>query len=235
MTHPLRIGIKLSQDAPIESFRRIWSIADQAGFDHCWAFDHLATIGPVAPDRPVFEGWTLLAAMAIATTRPRLGLLVTGITYRNPALLAKLAVSVDHLSGGRLEFGVGAAWAANEHEMYGITGLDHRVGLLSEGLQVLKMLWTEERSNFDGRYFRLKDAIAIPTPKATPATVVSVPASLSNGNSVVPKIDIVLPTTSSTPSKSIVTVRSRAFSIEFMDVSIPPRWPGGLERPQHKL
>ncbi len=70
--------------------------------------------------------------MAAATSRVRLGLLVTGITYRSPALLAKIATTVDHLSGGRLEFGVGAAWAANEHEMYGISGLDHRVGLLSE-------------------------------------------------------------------------------------------------------
>ena len=71
--------------------------------------------------------------MAAATTHVRVGLLVTGITYRNPALLAKIATTVDHLSDGRLEFGIGAAWAANEHEMYGISGLDHRVGLFSEG------------------------------------------------------------------------------------------------------
>lgn len=166
--HPLRIGLKLSQDAPIQAFRDVWRIADEAGFDHCWAFDHLATIGPIGDARPIFDGWTLLGAMAAATTRVRMGLLVTGITYRNPALLAKIATTVDHLSGGRLEFGVGAAWAANEHEMYGIEGLDHRVGLLSEGLQVLKLLWTEERANFSGRYCTLRDAVAEPKPVQKP-------------------------------------------------------------------
>jgi alkanesulfonate monooxygenase SsuD/methylene tetrahydromethanopterin reductase-like flavin-dependent oxidoreductase (luciferase family) len=168
MTQPLRVGIKLSQDAPIESYRAIWVIADQARFDHCWAMDHLASIGPIGDDRPIFDGWELLAAMAIATTHVRLGLLVTGITYRNPALLAKIATTVDHLSGGRLEFGIGAAWATNEHEMYAISGLDHRVGLFSEGLQVIRSLWTEERTNFDGRYYTMRDAVANPKPVQTP-------------------------------------------------------------------
>jgi F420-dependent oxidoreductase-like protein len=168
VTHPLRIGIKLSQDASIETYRQIWRIADESGFDHCWAMDHLATIGPIGDDRPIFDGWALLAAMAAATEHVRIGLLVTGITYRNPALLAKLATTVDHLSGGRLEFGIGAAWAANEHEMYGISGLDHRVGLLSEGLQVLKMLWTQERTDFEGRYYTMRNAVANPKPVQKP-------------------------------------------------------------------
>ena len=106
--------------------------------------------------------------MATATSHVRLGLLVTGITYRNPALLAKIATTVDHLSGGRLEFGIGAAWAANEHEMYGISGLDHRVGLFSEGLQVIRSLWTEERTNFDGRYYTMRNAVANPKPVQKP-------------------------------------------------------------------
>ncbi len=168
MRQPLRVGIKLSQDAPIESYLAIWKIADEAGFDHCWAMDHLATIGGIGDDRPIFDGWELLAAMAMSTTRVRLGLMVTGITYRNPALLAKIATTVDHLSGGRLEFGVGAAWAANEHEMYGISGLDHRVGLFSEGLQVIRSLWTEERTNFVGRYYTMRNAVANPKPVQQP-------------------------------------------------------------------
>ena len=168
MKHPLRVGIKLSQDASIETFRELWQVAEEGGFDHCWAMDHLATIGPIGDDRPIFDGWQLLAAMAVATKRVRMGLLVTGITYRNPALLAKLATTVDHLSGGRLEFGVGAAWAANEHEMYGIGGLEHRVGLLSEGLQVIKMLWTQERTDFEGRYYTMRQAVANPKPVQKP-------------------------------------------------------------------
>ena len=168
MTHPLRIGIKLSQDQPIETYREVWRIAEEGGFDHCWAMDHLASIGGIGDDRPIFDGWELLAAMAAATQRVRMGLLVTGITYRNPALLAKIATTVDHLSGGRLEFGIGAAWAANEHEMYGIPGLDHRVGLLSEGLRILKMLWTQERTDFEGRYFTMRNAVANPKPVQKP-------------------------------------------------------------------
>jgi len=130
--------------------------------------DHLASIGNIGDDRPIFDGWELLAGMATSTTHVRLGLLVTGMTYRNPALLAKIATTVDHLSSGRLEFGIGAAWAANEHEMYDISGLDHRVGLFSEGLQVIKSLWTQERTNFDGRYYTMRDAVAVPKPVQNP-------------------------------------------------------------------
>jgi probable F420-dependent oxidoreductase len=177
MTQPLRVGIKLSQDAPIESYKAIWQIADEARFDHCWAMDHLASIGPIGDDRPIFDGWELLAGMATATSHVRIGLLVTGITYRNPAVLAKLATTVDHLSGGRLEFGIGAAWATNEHEMYGISGLDHRVGLLSEGLQVMRSLWTEERTNFEGRYYTMRNAVANPKPVQKPYPPIWIGAS----------------------------------------------------------
>ncbi|HUZ85931.1 MAG TPA: TIGR03560 family F420-dependent LLM class oxidoreductase [Candidatus Baltobacterales bacterium] len=178
MTHPLRFGLKLSgQDCTIEQLRAVWRIADEAGFDHVWDFDHLASIGGDGPDRPIYEGWTLQAAMAEATQRARIGCLVTGNTYRNPALLAKIAVTVDHLSGGRLEFGIGAAWAEIEHQMYGIEGLDHRVGRLSESLQIIKSLWTEERTNFEGRYYRMTDAIANPKPLQKPHPPIWIGAS----------------------------------------------------------
>jgi F420-dependent oxidoreductase-like protein len=178
MTHPLRIGLKLSgQDTTIETLRTVWRIADEAGLDHVWDFDHLASIGPGGPDRPIYEGWTLQAAMAEATKRVRIGCLVTGNTYRNPALLAKEAVTVDHLSGGRLEFGIGAAWAEIEHSMYGFEGLDHRVGRLSESLKVIKSLWTEERTNFDGRYYHMTDAIANPKPIQKPHPPIWIGAS----------------------------------------------------------
>ena len=169
MTHPLRFGLKLSgQDTTIDALRAVWRIAEEGGFDHVWDFDHLAAIGEGGPDRPIYEGWTLQAAMAEATKRVRIGCMVTGNTYRNPALLAKEAVTVDHLSGGRLEFGIGAAWAEIEHQMYGFEGLDHRVGRLSESLRIIKSLWTEDRTNFDGRYYRMKDAIGNPKPLQKP-------------------------------------------------------------------
>jgi F420-dependent oxidoreductase-like protein len=178
MKHPLRFGLKLSgQDTTIDALRTVWRIADEAGFDHVWDFDHLASIGDGGPDRPIFEGWTLQAAMAQATKRVRIGCLVTGNTYRNPALLAKTAVTVDHLSGGRLEFGIGAAWAEIEHSMYGIEGLDHRVGRLSESLRIIKSLWTEERTSFDGRYYHLSDAVANPKPVQKPYPPIWIGAS----------------------------------------------------------
>ncbi|HEV2033319.1 MAG TPA: TIGR03560 family F420-dependent LLM class oxidoreductase [Candidatus Dormibacteraeota bacterium] len=170
--------MKLSgQDTTIDALRTVWRIADQAGFDHVWDFDHLAAIGDGGPDRPIYEGWTLQAAMAEATKRVRIGCLVTGNTYRHPVLLAKAAVTVDHLSGGRLEFGIGAAWAEIEHSMYGIEGLDHRVGRLSESLQIIKSLWTEERTNFEGRYYHLNDAIANPKPVQKPYPPIWIGAS----------------------------------------------------------
>jgi alkanesulfonate monooxygenase SsuD/methylene tetrahydromethanopterin reductase-like flavin-dependent oxidoreductase (luciferase family) len=142
-----------------------------------WDFDHLASIGDGGPGRVIYEGWTLLAAMAEATKRVRFGCLVTGNTYRHPVVLAKMAVTIDHLSGGRLEFGIGAGWAEIEHTMYGIEGLDHRVGMLSESLRIIKSLWTEERTNFDGRYYHFKDAIANPKPVQKPHPPIWVGAS----------------------------------------------------------
>ena len=169
VVHPLRVGLKHSgQDTTIQALRDVWRIADEAGFDHVWVFDHLASIGGIGPDRPVYEGWALQAAIAQATSRVRIGCMVTGNTYRNPALLAKLAVTVDHLSGGRLEFGIGAAWAEIEHQMYGIEGLDHRVGRLRESLEVITSLWTNDRTTLDGRYYKFKDAIGNPKPIQKP-------------------------------------------------------------------
>jgi alkanesulfonate monooxygenase SsuD/methylene tetrahydromethanopterin reductase-like flavin-dependent oxidoreductase (luciferase family) len=175
--HGPGIGLKLSRGAPIESFRKVWHIADDAGFDHCWAFDHLATTGSDGVHMTLYEGWTLLAAMAEATTQVRIGLLVTGMIYRHPALLAKQAVTVDHLADGRLEFGIGAGWAALEHEMFDIGSPDHQVGRLSEGLQLIKRLWTQERSTLDGRYYRLRDAVANPKPIQRPHPPIWIGAS----------------------------------------------------------
>jgi probable F420-dependent oxidoreductase len=165
--HPVRLGLKLSQGAPIEAFREVWRIADEAGFDHCWAFDHLVALDAAGAPRLLFEGWSLVAGMAVATKRTRVGLLVGGMAYRHPALLAKIAVTVDHLSGGRLEFGVGAGWAEREREMFGIDD-SHLVGRLKEGLDVLELLWTGERVSYAGRYFQLTDAIASPGPVQSP-------------------------------------------------------------------
>jgi len=166
----LRVGLKLSgQDTTAEELRAVWQVADAAGFDHCWNFDHFASLGG-DPELDVFEAWTMLGAMAEATVRVRIGCMVTGNTYRHPGVLAKMAVTVDHLSGGRLEFGLGAAWAEIEHEMldleFGTVG--QRIDRLEEACRMVKLLWTEERSDFDGRHYRLAGAIANPKPVQKP-------------------------------------------------------------------
>jgi F420-dependent oxidoreductase-like protein len=118
----------------------------------------------------VFEAWTLLAAMAQATKRIRIGCMVTGNTYRHPAVLAKMAVTVDHLSGGRLEFGLGAAWVEAEHTMLGIHfgTLRERLDRFEEACRLIRALWTEDRVTFDGEHYQLRDAYSNPKPVQQP-------------------------------------------------------------------
>jgi F420-dependent oxidoreductase-like protein len=165
----LRFGLKLSQNATIDQLRDLWSLTDEAGFDSCWVMDHFATLGP-RDDGPIFEAWTMLAAMAQLTTHTRIGCAVVGNTYRHPAVLAKMAVTVDHLSGGRLEFGLGAGWAENEHTMLGLEfgTKNDRADRLEEGVQLIRALWTRPRTTFNGKHYRLQEAVAEPKPMQQP-------------------------------------------------------------------
>ena len=170
MAHPLRIGLKLSpQIHPIATHRAIWKIADDAGFDGLWGFDHLLALGD-DPTQPVFEGWSMLAAMAEATKRVRIGLMVAGSLYRHPGMHAKIGATIDHLSNGRLEFGIGAGWNEPEFAQLGMDfpPLGERLGRFGEAVRVIKRLWTQERANFTGKYFTLTDAIAEPKPLPKP-------------------------------------------------------------------
>lgn len=165
----LRFGIKLSQGVTIDTLKRVWRIADEAGFDHCWNMDHFASLGG-EDTKDIFEAWTMLAGMAALTTRVRIGCSVTGNTYRHPGVLAKMAVTVDHLSGGRLEFGIGAGWAENEHTMLGLPfgTVGDRADRLEETLQIITSLWTEPTTTFTGKHYRLAQAVAEPKPVQRP-------------------------------------------------------------------
>ena len=165
----VRFGLKLSQNATIDQLRDLWRLADDGGFDSCWVMDHFATLGP-HDDGPIFETWTMLAAMAQLTTRIRIGCAVVGNTYRHPGVLAKMAVTVDHLSGGRLDFGIGAGWAENEHTMLGLEfgGRGDRADRLEESLQIIRGLWTQPRTTFAGKHYHLQDAVAEPKPVQRP-------------------------------------------------------------------
>lgn len=167
--HPVRIGLKVFQQShPLAIQREVWQIADDAGFDHIWPYDHLVSRGD--PEAPIYDGWLLLAAMAEVTTRTRLGLNVGGNLFRHPAFSAKFAVTVDHLSGGRLEMGIGAVRDEPQFRMFGLPfpGTAERIAMLDEACEVIKALWTQPRVTFAGRYYQLTDAIAEPKPVQRP-------------------------------------------------------------------
>ena len=141
--------------------------AEAAGFDVVSVMDHLYQIDGIGgPDEPMLEGWSVLAALARETTRVRLGTLVTGVTYRNPALLAKQVTTLDTISGGRAILGLGAAWNEVEHEGYGydFPPIRERMDRLEEALAIIKAMFTEERPSFAGTYYRIERAFNVPRP-----------------------------------------------------------------------
>jgi len=166
----MKVGIDVSQhqlDWPELRDRVVW--ADQAGFESAWVFDHFTALYG-DPKGPCLEAWTLLAALAAVTTQIRLGALVTGVTYRHPSLLATEVVTVDHVSGGRLNVGLGAAWHGEEHERLGFDfpSTGERIERLDETVQILKGLLTSDDFDFAGRHYQLRHASYRPRPVQRP-------------------------------------------------------------------
>ena len=139
------------------------------GYSSLWASDHFMQDAD-AVDRNCIDCWTLLAALGAEIKDIRIGSLVTCMSYRHPAVLAKIAASVDMVSGGRLEFGVGAGWKDIEYRAYGIPfpSPGERVDRFIEGMEVITRLWTEPRATFRGRYYSVHDAVSAPKPKQRP-------------------------------------------------------------------
>ena len=167
----LSFGIKTApQHTTYDAMLKIWKEAEEIpSIEHAWLFDHFAPIqGDVSG--PCLEGWTVLAAFAAETERLRLGLMVTGNTYRHPAVLAKIAATVDIISRGRLDFGIGAGWNVYEHESMGIPLYKpgERIRRLDEACEIIKRLFTQPTVDFDGRYYQLADARSEPKPVQRP-------------------------------------------------------------------
>lgn len=139
------------------------------GYDSLWVYDHFHTV-PEPTQEVTYEAWTLMAALAATTDTVRLGQMCTCNTYRPPSYLAKVAASIDVISGGRLEMGIGAGWYEHEHDGYGYEFLPPagRLGMLREGVEIMKAMWTDDEVTYDGEHYTLRGAICRPKPLQQP-------------------------------------------------------------------
>ncbi len=162
-----RFGLQLwSQQTDWPAFRDAALAAEEAGWDSVWTWDHLLAIfGPW--EQPIFEGWSVLSALGPLTSRIRLGLMVGANTFRNPGLTAKLATTLDHVSGGRAVLGIGGAWFEREHDAFGVdfgAGFGERLDRLDESVMLMRRLLDGERFSHEGRFYTFRDALCEPRP-----------------------------------------------------------------------
>lgn len=154
------------QDCSLEELRRLWRFVDQAGFDWLSVWDHFYESPPIDGNGSCFDAVSALTVLAADTAHVRVGCLVFCINYRHPAVLAKALATIDHVSNGRLEAGLGAGWHEMEYRGYGISfpPIGVRQDQLEEGIQIVRSLLTQERTTFNGKYFQMHDARCNPKP-----------------------------------------------------------------------
>jgi F420-dependent oxidoreductase-like protein len=164
-----------------DSLKSLVTKAENSGFDSFWVMDHFHQIQFVGgPEEPMLEGWTIISMLAGITTKIKLGTLVTGIIYRYPSVLAKVAATLDVLSKGRLFMGIGAGWNEQESFAYGITfpSNQERMLMLEEAIQIIRKMWTEEPyASFDGKYYQIHNAYCNPKPIQKPSPPILVGGS----------------------------------------------------------
>ncbi len=164
-----KVGLFFPQvGVPFAAIRDRAQLAERLGFDSLWVVDHMWSRG--MPEVDHLESWTVMSALASVTEKLRLGALVLCNSYRNPALLAKMASTLDVISNGRLDIGIGAGWMNEEYEAYGypFPPAKVRIEQLEEGLVVMKQLFTESRATFEGKYYSVRDAVNNPKPVQKP-------------------------------------------------------------------
>jgi F420-dependent oxidoreductase-like protein len=178
-THPIRFGLQTGQqNTEWSDLVALWSAADGWGYDSLWAYDHFYPIF-TDPKGPCLEGWTTLAALSQATKNARIGHLVNGNTYRHPSLTAKAAATLDIISGGRLNLGIGAGWFEDEHRSLGFDfkTVRGRLEALEEALQIIKGMHAGEAVTLDGKHYQVKDAICVPRPVQSGGTPILIGGS----------------------------------------------------------
>jgi F420-dependent oxidoreductase-like protein len=144
-------------------------LIESSGYESLWVFDHFHTV-PVPTQEATYEAWSLMASLAAVTSRVRLGQMCTCNSYRPPSMLAKIAATIDVISNGRVEMGIGAGWYEHEYHGYGyeFPKPSVRIGMLREGVEIMKAMWTEEEVTYDGKYYKLRGAISSPRPVQDP-------------------------------------------------------------------
>ncbi|HJX08549.1 MAG TPA: LLM class flavin-dependent oxidoreductase [Actinomycetota bacterium] len=170
----LRVGIQLPEverEVRWPEYVAMARAAEAVGFDSIWIGDHYLYRGDGRPERGPWEAWTMLAALAAVTERVRLGPLVACLAFHEPAVLAKMAASIDEISGGRLVLGVGAGWNEAEFRAFGIP-YDHRVARFEESYEIVRRLLDGERVTFHGTYAHVDDAVLLPRPERRPTLMI---------------------------------------------------------------
>ena len=152
-----------------ETMRTLALTIERSGYESLWVYDHFHTV-PVPTQEATYEAWTVMAALAAATSTVRLGQMCTCNSYRPPSYLAKVASSIDVISGGRVEMGIGAGWYEHEYVGYGypFPKASVRIGMLREGVEIMQRMWTEDEVSFEGEHYTLKGAICRPHPVQQP-------------------------------------------------------------------
>ena len=167
----VEIGIQIEPQFGFsyEDIRDLGKLAEQVGFNSLWCSDHLF-LDANSEDKNCLDPWTVLAGLAVETTTLRLGTLVTCVSFRTPQMLARIAAAVDSMSGGRVDFGIGAGWKQLEYEAYGIPfpSARERVDRFEEALEIVTRMWIEARPSFQGSYYQIENAFMSPKPAQTP-------------------------------------------------------------------
>jgi alkanesulfonate monooxygenase SsuD/methylene tetrahydromethanopterin reductase-like flavin-dependent oxidoreductase (luciferase family) len=178
MTHPLRFGIMVLQNLPYPEMVERYQHIEALGFESAWVADHF--VDPYVPDKPWFDAWTLLAALAASTTRIQLGAMVTNIIYRNPSVFAKQALTIDHISNGRVSVAVGATSERDRsHAMTGIPVWEtpERAQRFREFIEIVDQMLSNPTTTYQSKYYQIKDAAMVPCPTQQPRPPLTVAAA----------------------------------------------------------